>query len=296
MPVKMPAVACLALAGCSSGGVVFESGDGGGASTSDKTTVGSLSSVHDDDATTALATVLVTSSEYLEGGVSAQGSAAWARYTVGPGDEGCSSEVLGPCTVRICDSTTPAPSLEEVSAGPLTIEGRTRDVALVPSGAHYPVESADSSLFSAQGGEPLHFDVGGSDEVPAHQATLAAPSRVVVLDLGSAGEAVLIPRSRDFTLRWEPGVTGVVTVSIGVADGHTAYRAECRFPAAAAVGTIPALALSPLPATLEGGGDLRIDVVTSEEVEARRFSVSVLPSTVATTETRARAVRAITLD
>ncbi len=193
------------------------------------------------------------------GGVSG-GEAAVSVYSYGPpkdrftlvasynhpaGDEYCTAEVVGTCIVREC--TRSQPQGLAVSAGRITMTVNGREVTITPTSAgEYPApKNPQPALF--QGGETVSFVVEGGGDVPAHSASIVAPT-AVVLTAPDPTKPIVIDRTKDLAFAWTGGAAGDVLFVTGVqrSDGSIASL-TCMFPAAVGGATLPNTTLARLP-------------------------------------------------
>lgn len=241
----------------------------------------------------------VFSYDYTLNGMPLQQSGAYASYGLnGTARSTCMTTQVGDCTVYACDpSNGQMPTA--LSAGVATVSGGQWNVTLTPSGTEYQtVTNTNQALFA--GGETLAFDVVGEGQVPPHQGTVVAPHPVTVSGFSSA-DSLTHDRSTPFTVNWSGGGAGTVNVAIGyseISGGEVvkSYSIQCYFDPTAGTGTIPAEALSMVPATApQSSAGLSVGVASTTNVEAGDFLVTFLASTLALDAAGEQATALITL-
>jgi hypothetical protein len=166
-------------------------------------------------------------------------------------------------------------------AGVLRIDGAELDVELGYAGYYEPFQTESARLWG--GGESLRFEGGGGADIGAFEATLLAPSHVVVtapvFPLGDPA-GIAVARDRDLAISWTGSSAGdvVVRVTGPIADG-TQELITCRFSPEAGRGTVPASALARL--TVTGEGTVTIDVRSARTIGVEGWGAVELDASVA---------------
>jgi hypothetical protein len=235
----------------------------------------------------------VYSSSYTAAGMPVVVSGAFAAYYLNDGAlmaSTCPRTEAGTCWLTDCmiqngQGTTPT----YVSAGTIDITGGQREISLAPGADNQypPVSSSTASLFG--GGEMILFDVRGDGDIPAHQATIAAPAPATIT-MPLLGTPVPVDRTQDLPVAWTGG-TGdvVVTLNVSESDGVEVTRSlvlQCELDAAAGAGALPASLLGMLPPTSPMvQASFTASVVETADTEAGDYLVSFLATTGALTPT-----------
>lgn len=178
--------------------------------------------------TTVSSVSIVTSSASASFGISTFGSTGEQPLV----DLPCETKTVGACTLSECefgDDSEPQPedpeySFEQVSAGSIKITGTTADLTLTAGNdkTYTPVTATERWW---EGGETLVVQAPGSDDVPAFELELAAPSAV---ELTAPELSLLQPvsasRAEDFEILWDNGAEGTVSITIADADSEPVAR------------------------------------------------------------------------
>lgn len=192
--------------------------------------------------------------------------------------------VVGPC--RILEETYPAVGLAPTAptsyldAGSMTISGpgiSSQTVAAIPNSPPGPTGTYYSSQFPAgtivNGGNYTLTGSGGGG-IAAFSVTQTVPPAFTVSNFSSLAT---IDRSQPTTVNWTGGGSGSVVITIDALHFDstltTAYQTfvACTVPTIAGTFTIPAAALSYLPAVTPGGYD-----VASLNIEATQAIIGVV--------------------
>jgi len=177
-------------------------------------------------------------------------SLANARFDRGdtPSTTVCTTQTFGPCTLYTCeDSTDPPDPMPPAppTAGTITIVGDPAgfSATLEPdSTGVYPNLPAMGSL---SGDETVTVTAAGG-EVPAFTHTVSFPLVLLLTSpaLATGESTVTASRSDDLVLAWDRGIDGLDFV----VQALNATSFVCSAASTAGTMTIPALALSALPA------------------------------------------------
>jgi hypothetical protein len=286
-------VSLLALAACGDdagstgvGGAGGSSAEGGAAGTGASGAGGGAPS----DAK-GYGSIGVYSHAYTAAGTPVLVSGAYAAYTAATDDAGyadCTTKEEGDCALYDCVPTgLMPPPPQYLDAGALAIEGALRPIALQPQpGAQYTSESSSTAALFA-GGETLTATIAGAGDIPAHEATLIAPSAVVVSS-PDLDEPVTIDRNGPLALAWSGGGAGRVRVVVAVtflegSDVKRTANLTCSFPASAGSGSVPASLLGAMPATTPTDyGSISVDVTSEVRVVAGDYVTGFYATAMAT--------------
>jgi len=294
----LPLVSLLALAACGddggstgAGGAGGSIAEGGASSTGTSAAGGSGSGGEGPVDAKGYGSVVLYSHAYTAAGMPIVASGATAAFVAASdaatfGD--CTTTKEGDCTLLDCtfSGATPPPP-QYLDAGAIAIAGGSRAIALQPQpgGAYTNESSTTSALFA--GGETLTATIAGAGDVPAHEATLTAPSSVA-LTTPDLDEPITIERNAPLALAWSGGGAGRVRVAVGVSflDGPTLVRSasvSCSFPASSGSGSVPASLLGAMPATTPTDyGSISVDVTSEARVVAGDYVTGFYATAMAT--------------
>jgi hypothetical protein len=165
--------------------------------------------------------------------------------------EVCTSETVGTageCVVRTCTNVeTQGPG---ALTGPITVTVGPRALTVVPTGPGIYAPPADNTPALFAGGETITFTVAPAGDVPAHGATVVAPTPLV-LTKPEPTATIHATRSTDLELAWTGGAAGELLFVTGIegSDGGV-VALTCRFPAAPGGAVLAADVLARLPPTV----------------------------------------------
>jgi hypothetical protein len=227
---------CLVLAACGGNDDSGGGGGGDGGGGSDGSGSGQVPANSGFVAITSIDAVSGTT-PIQNGSVSASFAMAQTTYT-------CAQNIVGPCTVYVCPTTTP-PAPTYASAGTVSVTGLAQPVSLTPqANKMYTAFTSQATLFS--GGETITITGAGAD-VPAFSIGITGPGRATITQPAKPSGTFTINRAQDFTVRWSGGGAGKVFVYVSGPSGSGASL-NCGFDASAGMGSVPAAALGMLPA------------------------------------------------
>jgi hypothetical protein len=174
-------------------------------------------------------------------------SAAGAGFSVStyeqapsePVDLPCETETSGLCVLQVCETSdgapTPGPTVTSmaVSAGDISITGLSEPVTLSSDESNnYTPVTAQVAYW--EGGEAVVASAPGSDDVPAFELELTAPSAVTLVEPElSLLAATEISRAADLRVAWSEGDEGTLTIVVADSSEEDLSRlVTCTVPVA----------------------------------------------------------------
>lgn len=179
----------------------------------------------------------------------------------------CVGETVGDCLLADCVKNPPSPA----SAGTITVTGASLPVSLVPRAdkTYAAVAAMQQAFFT--GGETVTFAGEGAD-VPAFTVSVVTPLKATItmpVEPASTSPYLMLDRTYGFTARWTGGGSGEIQIFFSGGTGSNLFI-NCRFPASAGTGTIPAAVVGRLPA---GQGSFAMSANAEAQVIAGDYGV-----------------------
>lgn len=259
----------LTMAGCPGGGTA--GGDDGG--------------THDlASAPRGSGVMTLTTNSFMSAGTTIKSSSASVGFGTAAMAPSCVNQTVGACKISTCQQPPPPAdggTTNYPNAGNINITGGARMVALMPAADGSYAANVDTMNPLWNGGELLTITGAGSS-VPAFSAMLNAPN-AAQLSLPTAPLApskLMVNRSLDLAIKWTGGLGGSVQAILNASGpSGSAISLRCSFPGADTMGTIPAAALTNLPA---GSGSVGVYSANEKVVPAGSYDVDVTAFALAT--------------
>jgi hypothetical protein len=173
----------------------------------------------------------------------ALGAHFWAGST-GPGS--CLYEPVAGCELRTCEAT---PDGTWPSAGRIAFTSTLDESALVPAADGHYAPAHDEATLSWNPGDAIRISAEGG-AVPAFDQDLTGPASIESLVAPEpSAEGVAVRRDEPLAVAWT-GADQNATASVSCEpDGTTRVQVHCELTDGSQTGSIPAAALSRLPAS-----------------------------------------------
>lgn len=159
----------------------------------------------------------------------------------------CKHSTSGSCDVNECTDFAGV-GATSAGAGTITLTGGADQLQFVPPYGARP--SGHKQLWS--GGEVMHA-VAPGDMVPGFDLKLIAPGQVTLtspLAPPTPIAKLVLDRTRNLVVSWVGETSGDVVVWLGGGarvTGEKSHYIQCKFPASAGTGTVPAAAIASIP-------------------------------------------------
>jgi hypothetical protein len=259
----------------------------------DKNTSGALGPANQSDAAAgapadaaaapgALGNIRVDMTSVQTGGMLVHNYAATAAFwrTPTPPTASCTSRVVSPCTVYLCQSATADASAGEIptyfSAGVIRVARGAETISLQPDSASslYPRVAPPSSWTAS---DTLTVSAAGADHgVPSFGGTISGPGAILVKTIDDVqwpafGTTIDIQRANGVRVSWQDGRSaGKLKITITGQEPTQVITVQCPFDAGAGSGMVPAAAMTDLPA---GAGSISAIAESTVSATAGDFAV-----------------------
>lgn len=238
------------------------------ATTGDGTTGTDTSDVEFEIPADTLRTSYVSINAYSANNIGT-GVAVAGFYDQSPSPLSVTTQTIGPCEVRTVHFGTGGGGgfPKYSSAGTLTIAGGAEEVKLTHGPGGYAAwQNSDVALF--EGGETMTISASGA-KIPPFDVSITTPAHLTMTSpIYPVGSPLDIDPTADMVFQWTGDSAGDVEIRIAgpqqLPEPQTTM--QCRFPASAGTGTVPAAVLAAV--SLSGTGTIAADVLTTSNTVA----------------------------